>query len=176
MALMGVISILNVESFTSPAQLDSYLSAGICSRRDIQQAPHVLSAFISKKNNQKKFRNFDEMLSQVEQPVLVNFSTSWCGPCKLMEKELHKTSEVLGADNVQVTRVNTEKFPSLSSRFGIDALPTTILFQEGKPVHKFVGVVTAAELVEQLRFFLEDNINSAEQIANGVGDMFLDSI
>jgi len=93
-----------------------------------------------------------------------------------MEKELHKTSEVLGADNVQVTRVNTEKFPSLSSRFGVDALPTTILFQEGKPVHKFVGVVTAAELVEQLRFFLEDNINSAEQIANGVGDMFLDSI
>jgi len=72
-AFMGVFSISMVESFTSPIQLDSYLSAGKCSRRDIPQAPHVLSAFMPKKSNRKKFRNFDEMLSQVEQPVLVNF-------------------------------------------------------------------------------------------------------
>lgn len=92
-----------------------------------------------------------------------------------MEKELNKTSEQLGAENVQVSRVDSEKFPTLSSRFGVEALPTTILFKEGKPVHKFVGIVTAGEIIEQLRYFLDGNLENMDKMANDVIDV-IDSI
>ena len=104
-----------------------------------------------------------------------HFSTKWCGPCKMMEKELHKTTETFGTEKVCVSRIDTEKFPTLTSRFGVDALPTTILFKEGKPVHKFIGLVTAGEIMEQLRFFLEGNMEQVDQVANDVIDV-LDSM
>ena len=97
-------------------------------------------------------------------------STTWCGPCNLMEKELHKTTEQVGTEKLQVSRVDSDKFPTLSSRFGVEALPTTILFKEGKPVHKFVGVVTAGEIIDQLRFFLDGNLETMDKMANDVMD------
>mmetsp|Transcript_8542 Transcript_8542/g.12634 ORF Transcript_8542/g.12634 Transcript_8542/m.12634 type:complete len:178 (-) Transcript_8542:303-836(-) len=124
----------------------------------------------------KKYRNFDEMLSKYgEQPVLVDFHAKWCGPCRLMEKELSEASNHLGEENLQVFRIDTEKFPSLGSRFGIDALPTTILFKDGKPVHRFVGVIAAAKIIEQIGVFMEENSSTIEQCNHIAGD-FLDSV
>lgn len=124
----------------------------------------------------KRFRNFDEMLSKFgEQPILVDFHAKWCGPCRLMNEELRKASEDLGEENLQVFRIDTEQFPSLGSRFGIDALPTTILFKDGKPVHRFVGVVAAAKLIEQISVLVEENSNTIEQCNQIAGD-FLDSM
>jgi len=154
--LVSMVVVVSVSGFILPT--NNYV---------LQRSRHVIFASSAPK---KKFKNFEDMLSNFKQPVLVNFSTTWCGPCNLMEKELHKTTEQVGTEKLQVSRVDSDKFPTLSSRFGVEALPTTILFKEGKPVHKFVGVVTAGEIIDQLRFFLDGNLETMDKMANDVMD------
>lgn len=98
-----------------------------------------------------KFRNFDEMLiSYHDTPVLVAFHSKLCGPCKLMHKELQLVRDSFDGQ-VQIFNIDTEKFPSLGSRFEVEGLPTTVLFKYGHPVHRIEGVEKADEVVRQVR-------------------------
>jgi len=104
--------------------------------------------------NKKKFRNFEEMLEQHrETPILVSFEAKWCGPCKLMKKELKIVRDEL-AESVMVARIDTEKFPSLGARYKVEGLPSVILFVDGEPVHRIEGLEEAAEIIRQVRGFL----------------------
>ena len=104
--------------------------------------------------NKMKFRNFEEMLEQHrETPILVSFEAKWCGPCKLMKKELKIVRDKL-AESVMVARIDTEKFPSLGARYKVEGLPSVILFVDGEPVHRIEGLEEAAEIIRQVRGFL----------------------
>jgi thioredoxin len=96
----------------------------------------------------KQFRNLDELLAGTDKPVLVDFYAEWCGPCKMMAKVLEEV-------NVQVVKIDTEKYPALATQHNIAALPTMILFQGGKVVQRLEGLRSAAELVEQMRSYLK---------------------
>ena len=104
--------------------------------------------------NKIKFRNFEEMLEQHrETPILVSFEAKWCGPCKLMKKELKIVRDEL-AESVMVARIDTEKFPSLGARYKVEGLPSVILFVDGEPIHRIEGLEEAAEIIRQVRGFL----------------------
>jgi len=104
--------------------------------------------------NKMKFRNFEEMLEQHrETPILVSFEAKWCGPCKLMKKELKIVRDKL-AESVMVARIDTEKFPSLGARYKVEGLPSVILFVDGELVHRIEGLEEAAEIIRQVRGFL----------------------
>ena len=101
-----------------------------------------------------KFRNFEEMLEKHrDTPILVSFEAKWCGPCKLMKKELKIVRDEL-ADLVMVAQIDTEKFPSLGARYEVEGLPSVILFVDGEPVHRIEGLEEASEIVRQVRGFL----------------------
>ena len=105
-------------------------------------------------DNKMKFRNFEEMLEQHrETPILVSFEAKWCGPCKLMKKELKIVRDKL-AESVMVARIDTEKFPSLGARYKVEGLPSVILFVDGELVHRIEGLEEAAEIIRQVRGFL----------------------
>lgn len=104
--------------------------------------------------NKMKFRTFEEMLEKYrDTPILVSFEAKWCGPCKLMKKELKIVRDEL-ADLVMVARIDTEKFPSLGARYEVEGLPSVILFVDGEPVHRIEGLVEASEILRQVRGFL----------------------
>jgi len=101
-----------------------------------------------------KFRTFEEMLELYrDTPILVSFEAKWCGPCKLMKKELKIVRDEL-AESVMVARVDTEKFPSLGARYEVEGLPSVILFVDGEPVHRIEGIEGASEILRQVRDFL----------------------
>jgi len=101
-----------------------------------------------------KFKNFDEMLATYhDQVVLVSWNAEFCGPCKLMKKELKRVREVLG-DKVLIFNLDTERFPSLGARFDIAGLPTILLFKEGIPIHRIEGVKTSKEIIQQIQDYL----------------------
>eukprot|EP00591_Stephanopyxis_turris_P002306 CAMPEP_0195509644 /NCGR_PEP_ID=MMETSP0794_2-20130614/2521_1 /TAXON_ID=515487 /ORGANISM="Stephanopyxis turris, Strain CCMP 815" /LENGTH=194 /DNA_ID=CAMNT_0040636921 /DNA_START=235 /DNA_END=819 /DNA_ORIENTATION=- len=100
-----------------------------------------------------KFKNFDEMLSTFEEPILVDFHATWCGPCRIIHKELELVKDKLGGE-MKFFKVDTEKFPSIGSRFGIQGLPTVMLFKGGQPIHSIVGVATAEEIMRQMHEYL----------------------
>jgi thiol-disulfide isomerase/thioredoxin len=101
-----------------------------------------------------KFKNFDDMLRTYSNvPVLVAFEANWCGPCRLMKKELSEVSDRCSGEGVSVKlfNINSEKFPKLAQRYDIEGLPTLILFKGGKIVEKIEGVSKADEIVRLIK-------------------------
>jgi thioredoxin len=101
----------------------------------------------------KQFNSFEEMLSGSELPVLVDFYANWCGPCQMMVPILEQVSAQLQG-RVQVVKIDTDKYPELATQYKIEALPTLVLFKQGKPVEKIEGAMQAPQLVQHLQSFI----------------------
>ena len=82
--------------------------------------------------------------------VLVEFGAPWCGFCKEQEPILEKVAVQLG-DTAKVVHVNTDVSPRTAEKFGIETLPTIIIFKNGKPVLKLLDVIQAEELLAAVK-------------------------
>ena len=89
-------------------------------------------------------KTFSEMING-ENPVLVDFSAEWCGPCKMMKPVLEKLKKNLG-DAVTILKVDVDKNQAVASAFRISSVPTLILFRSGKAEWRQSGVVSADHL------------------------------
>lgn len=101
-----------------------------------------------------KFKNFEQVLESFpEEPVVIYFSTSMCGPCKLMKKEVAAVKEMVG-DELKLFSIDTEKWPQVGTRFQISRLPCLVVFRGGEVKLRLEGVNSAATVVEQMRSLL----------------------
>ena len=93
---------------------------------------------------------FDSVVLASKQPVLVDFSATWCGPCKTMEPVL----EELAADfkgKAMVVKLDVDQSPNLTKQYGAARIPCFIVFKNGKPVGRAVGVTSKSELAAMLK-------------------------
>ena len=84
-----------------------------------------------------------------EKPVLVDFFAEWCGPCKMMAPELKKLVDSHG-DMVRVIKVDVDKNPEAAAHYGIQGVPTLILFKEGRQLWRKSGAMSAGQLATVL--------------------------
>jgi thioredoxin len=77
--------------------------------------------------------------SVAEGVTLVDFWAPWCGPCKMQLPIVEELSAELG-DQAKIGKINVDNEPELASRFGVMSIPTLILFKDGQPVDKMVGL------------------------------------
>jgi len=88
---------------------------------------------------------FPDAIAKSPTPVLVDFWAPWCGPCKAIAPILEELSKDL-AGKLAIAKVNVDEASEIAAQFGIRAIPTMILFKDGKPVDQFVGLVDKATL------------------------------
>ena len=88
-----------------------------------------------------KEENFDDLIK--EGTVLVDFSATWCGPCKMLESELESIE-----DKIKIVKVDIDKFQKLTQEYRIMSVPTMIFYKDGKKVNEVVGYHTSDELLE----------------------------
>ncbi|HEX2612916.1 MAG TPA: thioredoxin [Fibrobacteria bacterium] len=88
---------------------------------------------------------FLDYIATEDKPVLADFWAEWCGPCRMMHPVLEGLSKEWKG-KASVVKVNTDEQPDLSSRFGIRSIPTMILFDKGKEVHRVSGAMPAEAL------------------------------
>ena len=93
---------------------------------------------------------FLEWIETQDKPVLVDFWAEWCGPCRMMSPVLQELAKEWKG-KVTVVKVNTDDQPDLAGRFNISGIPTLILFQKGREVHRFSGAMPLAALKEELK-------------------------
>lgn len=77
--------------------------------------------------------------------VLVDFWAPWCGPCKMIAPVLDELSENPAA-KATVAKTNVDENPETAGKYGVMSIPTLILFKNGTPVDKVVGVQSLASL------------------------------
>ncbi len=96
--------------------------------------------------------SFKEIINQ-ETPVLVDFSATWCGPCKTMIPILKEVKQQLKG-KVKIIKIDVDKNQSTAASFQVQGVPTLILFKNGKQVWRQSGVVPTNQLVPLLESYL----------------------
>lgn len=100
----------------------------------------------------QQFNSFDELLSG-SVPVLVDFYANWCGPCQMMAPIVEQVNTQM-QQRLRVVKIDTDKYPQLASQHQINALPTLVLFKQGKAVDRIEGVMPAEALIQRLQKML----------------------
>ena len=96
--------------------------------------------------NLKEFTdaNFTSEVLESKSPVLVDFWAEWCTPCRM----LGPTIEKLAADyagKIKVGKLDTDANRDVAMKYGINTIPTVLLFKDGKVAEKVIGLRKEAE-------------------------------
>lgn len=100
--------------------------------------------------------NFDEKVVQSSEPVLVDFTATWCGPCRMMAP----TVDALATEyhgRVKVGKLDIDQNPMVTEKYGISSIPALLVFKNGEVIDRVIGVQSKEKLAGMLNDALQAN-------------------
>jgi len=98
-------------------------------------------------------QTFDEVIGGADTPVLVDFWAEWCGPCKAIAPTLAEIAKEQ-AGKLTVAKLNVDEHPGLAMRFGVQSIPTILIFSGGELRKTMIGAKPKGALLQELSEFL----------------------
>ena len=97
--------------------------------------------------------DFDGMVHNSDMPVLVDFWAPWCGPCKMIAPVIAEIADELEG-KAKICKLNTDDARDSAMEFGINAIPTLILFNGGQIEKKWVGLTSKKDIIAAINELL----------------------
>jgi thioredoxin 1 len=91
---------------------------------------------------------FEEKALKAEGLVIVDFTATWCGPCKRLAVELEAAAQELG-DKATIVKVDVDASPELAIKYGVQGIPNLTFLKGGKVVDTIVGAVPKSTIVSR---------------------------
>ncbi|UOK43018.1 MULTISPECIES: thioredoxin [Flavobacterium] len=89
--------------------------------------------------------NFSEIINK-NQPVLIDFHATWCGPCQTLSPILKQVKDELG-DSISIIKIDVDKNPAIAEQFQVRGVPTMLLFKNGKQLWRQSGILSKSDLL-----------------------------
>lgn len=96
---------------------------------------------------------FDQEVLQSDLPTLTDFWAVWCGPCRMIAPILEDMAEEYDG-KIKITKLDVDHNPSTAMRYGVQGIPTLILFKNGQEVERIVGAMPKQRLVDRIKVHL----------------------
>ncbi|MGK7370826.1 MAG: thioredoxin [Candidatus Halalkalibacterium sp. M3_1C_030] len=110
---------------------------------------------MEKAKDKKTPTSFSEVIN-ADTPVLVDFYTDWCGPCKMMNPILKNLKKEMG-DQLNIIKIDAEKNADAAIKYQVRGVPTLILFKKGRILWQQSGVVQ----LPQLKSIINQKLNQS---------------
>src|SRR5262245_54342063 len=99
-------------------------------------------------NHELTAGDFDEK-TKAAKPILVDFWAEWCGPCRMVAPVLEQLAKDY-AGKARVGKVNVDEHSAIAMRYGVQSIPTLLLFKQGKVVEQYIGATSRDVLAKIL--------------------------